>query len=231
MSFVTYSKKGEALGPGPVPAHFRPVLVKENRSYLALKRAMDIAGALAGLVAAMPLLILIALLIKWEDPRGGVFFKQTRIGRNGRMFPMYKFRSMVSDAEKRLQELLAKNEIQGHMFKMKNDPRITRVGRIIRKTSLDELPQLWNVLKGDMSLVGPRPPLPREVEEYSPYHMQRLAVTPGITGLWQVSGRNSLSFEQMVELDIRYIRTRTIWSDCKIILRTFSEVFASKSAF
>jgi len=202
-----------------------------KRAYRMLKRAMDVAGGLAGILFALPVLVLIALLIKLEDPKGGVFFRQTRVGKNGKEFQMYKFRSMVSDAEKRLAELLKQNEIKGHMFKMKNDPRITRVGRVIRKMSLDELPQLWNVVKGNMSLVGPRPPLPREVKEYTVYHRQRLQVTPGCTGLWQVSGRNSLTFEQMVELDLIYIRNRSIWLDLTLILRTAKEIFASESAF
>lgn len=202
-----------------------------ERVYLALKRAMDVAGGLLGILCALPVLVLIGLLIKLEDPKGGVFFRQTRVGKNGREFQMFKFRSMVSDAEKRLADLIKQNEIEGHMFKMKNDPRITRVGRVIRKMSLDELPQLWNVVKGDMSLVGPRPPLPREVKDYTVYHRQRLQVTPGCTGLWQVSGRNSLTFEQMVELDLTYIRNRSLWLDLKLIVLTVREVVASKSAF
>src|SRR4051794_36359424 len=144
---------------------------------------------------------------------------------------MYKFRSMVSNAEQKLQELLKYNEVSGAMFKMKDDPRITKVGKVIRKTSIDELPQLFNVLKGDMSLVGPRPPLLREVAIYTKHDRKRLLVTPGCTGLWQVSGRNSLGFEEMVELDIIYIKKRSIIFDIKIILKTVLVLFGSKNAF
>lgn len=144
---------------------------------------------------------------------------------------MYKFRSMVSNAEELLESLLTENEIEGHMFKIKEDPRITKVGRFIRKTSIDELPQLWNVLKGEMSLVGPRPPLVREVEEYSSYHKQRLQVTPGCTGLWQVSGRNNVGFEEMVALDLEYISKRSIITDLKIILKTCKVLLGSRDAF
>ncbi|WP_058301291.1 sugar transferase [Gorillibacterium timonense] len=226
MGIGEYSKNLTAqLGQAEVGVPAR------ERMYLMLKRTMDVMGGMLGILLALPVLVLIALLIKLEDPQGGVFFRQTRVGKNGKEFQMFKFRSMVSDAEKRLADLLKQNEIQGNMFKMKNDPRITRVGRVIRKMSLDELPQLWNVVKGDMSLVGPRPPLPREVKDYTVYHRQRLQVTPGCTGLWQVSGRNSLSFEQMVELDLTYIRKRSIWMDLSLIARTVKEIFASKSAF
>ena len=144
---------------------------------------------------------------------------------------MFKFRSMVSDAEERLKDLLEKNETGSIMFKMKHDPRITKIGRFIRKTSLDELPQLWNVLKGEMSLVGPRPPIEREVEQYSEYDKQRLLVTPGCTGLWQVSGRSSIGFEEMVELDLQYIQKRTIGYDINIILKTVGVLFGSKDAY
>jgi exopolysaccharide biosynthesis polyprenyl glycosylphosphotransferase len=200
-------------------------------SYERAKRIFDIAAAAFGLLLLLPLFIVVAICIKLEDPKGPVLFNQTRVGRGGRTFRMYKFRSMVTDAEKRLNDLLASNEIQGAMFKMKSDPRITRVGGFIRKTSIDELPQLVNVLTGSMSLVGPRPPLPREVEAYTDYQMRRLTVTPGCTGLWQVSGRNDLSFEQMVELDLSYIRTRTIWLDIKILFRTVKIVFIPNSAY
>lgn len=199
--------------------------VTEKRFYLFIKRAIDVIGSAAGLLFMSPLFVLLSVLIKIEDPKGPIFFKQVRVGKGGQKFVMYKFRSMVSNAEELLKELLENNEIQGAMFKMKNDPRITKIGRFIRKTSIDELPQLWNVLKGDMSLVGPRPPLPREVEEYSSHEMQRLIVTPGCTGLWQVSGRNSLSFYQMVELDLHYIRNQSLAQDMKIIWKTFGALF------
>jgi exopolysaccharide biosynthesis polyprenyl glycosylphosphotransferase len=199
--------------------------------YLLLKRGMDIVGALIGIILLSIVFIAIALLIKKEDSKGPIFFKQIRIGKDGKEFYMYKFRSMVSDAEDKLSELLQFNEIEGAMFKMKEDPRITKIGKFIRKTSMDELPQLWNVLKGDMSLVGPRPPLLREVLEYSSYHKQRLLVTPGCTGLWQISGRNHLSFEEMVDLDIQYISKRNLLFDIKIIFKTIKVLFGTDNAY
>ncbi|SDS29574.1 Sugar transferase involved in LPS biosynthesis (colanic, teichoic acid) [Paenibacillaceae bacterium GAS479] len=204
---------------------------KSIRSYLMMKRAIDIIAATIGLVLLLPLFVLLAVLIKLEDRRGPVFFSQERVGKGEKAFRMYKFRSMVSNAEELLPQLLEQNEIQGAMFKMKDDPRITRVGRFIRKTSIDELPQLWNVIIGNMSLVGPRPPLPREVVEYTLFDKQRLKVTPGCTGLWQVSGRNSLSFQEMVELDVRYIQQRSVRFDIKILIRTVGVLFGSKDAF
>ncbi|MEC2306275.1 MULTISPECIES: sugar transferase [Heyndrickxia] len=204
---------------------------EEKKTYTMIKRGMDIIGALMGLICLSWLFLVVAVLIKIEDPKGTVFFKQVRVGKNGKTFYMYKFRSMVSDAEEKLKDLLRYNEIEGAMFKLKEDPRVTKIGKFIRKTSIDELPQLWNVLKGEMSLVGPRPPLPREVESYTDYDRQRLLVTPGCTGLWQVSGRNSLSFYEMVELDLQYIKKRNILYDIKIIFKTFYELFLSKNAF
>lgn len=214
-----------------VPQKEKKIKPNNRQTYLLLKRAMDIIGATTGLIVLMIVFIVIALLIKWEDPKGSIFFSQKRIGKNGKEFNMYKFRSMVSDAEERLVELLEHNETTGAMFKMKNDPRVTRIGRFIRKTSIDELPQLINVLKGDMSLVGPRPPLVREVNEYTEYQMQRLLVTPGCTGLWQVSGRSNVGFEDMVELDLTYITTRSLTADIKIILQTIFMLFGSKNAY
>lgn len=207
------------------------ISVNTARSYLVMKRSIDIIGSFCGLVVLSILFIIIGLLIKLEDPKGKVFFKQLRVGKDGREFYMYKFRSMASDAEERLKELLALNEVSGAMFKMKDDPRVTKVGKFIRKTSLDELPQLINVLKGEMSLVGPRPPLPREVEQYSSWDLQRLLVTPGCTGLWQVSGRNSLGFQEMVNLDLHYIRERSMFLDMKILFKTVFVLFGSKNAY
>ncbi|WP_246055418.1 sugar transferase [Pseudalkalibacillus caeni] len=203
----------------------------ESKSYLFMKRLMDIMGASIGLILLAPLLFIVAFFIKFEDPKGKVFFKQSRVGKNGEMFSMYKFRSMIMNAEKQLGSLMDKNETTGAMFKMKNDPRVTKVGRFIRKTSIDELPQLWNVLKGDMSLVGPRPPLPREVEQYNEYHLQRLLVIPGCTGLWQVSGRSDIGFEEMVELDLKYIKQRNIGFDILLIFKTVFVLFGSKNAY
>jgi len=207
------------------------VLINEKKSYLIAKRMMDMIGALVGLIALSWLFFLVAVLIKLEDRKGPVFFKQVRVGKDGKEFYMYKFRSMVTDAEEKLQELLKYNEVSGAMFKMKNDPRVTKIGKFIRKTSIDELPQLWNVLKGEMSLVGPRPPLPREVAQYTEYDKQRLLVTPGCTGLWQVSARNSVGFKEMVELDLYYIRNQSILFDLKIIVKTVFVLFGSKHAF
>ncbi|MFB5166675.1 sugar transferase [Parageobacillus toebii] len=213
-----------------IKRHHR-VVVNDKKGYLIAKRIMDICGALIGLICLSWLFLIVALLIKLEDPKGPVFFKQVRVGKDGKEFYMYKFRSMVTNAEELLDSLLHLNEATGAMFKMKNDPRVTKVGRFIRKTSIDELPQLWNVLKGEMSLVGPRPPLPREVAQYTEYDKQRLLVTPGCTGLWQVSGRSNVGFEEMVELDLKYIRERSILFDLKIIFKTILLLFGSKDAY
>ncbi|KYD28511.1 sugar transferase [Parageobacillus toebii] len=207
------------------------VAVNNKKGYLIAKRIMDICGALIGLICLSWLFLIVALLIKLEDPKGPVFFKQVRVGKDGKEFYMYKFRSMVTNAEELLESLLHLNEVTGAMFKMKDDPRVTKVGKFIRKTSIDELPQLWNVLKGDMSLVGPRPPLPREVAQYTEYDKQRLLVTPGCTGLWQVSGRNDLGFDEMVELDLKYIRERSLLYDIRIILKTIKIMIKPNSAY
>lgn len=205
--------------------------VNADLNYLRMKRLTDIIGSLIGLILLSPIFLIVAILIKIEDPKGPIFFKQIRIGKDETQFHMYKFRSMVSDAEERLKDLLALNEVSGAMFKMKEDPRITRIGKFIRKTSIDELPQLWNVLRGDMSLVGPRPPLLREVEEYTKYDKQRLLVTPGCAGLWQVSGRNNLGFNEMVELDLKYINERSLIYDIKIIIRTIMIMIIPNNAY
>jgi exopolysaccharide biosynthesis polyprenyl glycosylphosphotransferase len=207
------------------------VIVNDRKGYLIAKRLMDICGAIIGLVCLSWSFLIVAILIKLEDPKGPVFFKQVRVGKDGKEFYMYKFRSMVTNAEELLESMLHLNETTGAMFKMKNDPRVTKVGRFIRKTSIDELPQLWNVLKGEMSLVGPRPPLPREVAQYTEYDKQRLLVTPGCTGLWQVSGRNDLGFNEMVELDLKYIRERSILYDLKIILKTIKIMIKPNTAY
>ncbi|WBO93059.1 sugar transferase BpsD (plasmid) [Bacillus tropicus] len=203
----------------------------EKKSYLFMKRFIDIVAASFGIVLLCWLFFLLAILIKLEDPKGPVFFKQKRIGKKEKEFYMFKFRSMVSNAEELLDSILNLNEVSGAMFKIQKDPRVTKVGKFIRRTSIDELPQLWNVLKGDMSLVGPRPPLPREVVKYTDYDKQRLLVTPGCTGLWQVSGRNDLSFKEMVELDIIYIKNRSVMNDLKIIIKTFKIIFSPNGAY
>ncbi|PAF25921.1 multidrug MFS transporter [Shouchella clausii] len=205
------------------------VTVNDSKGYLFAKRTLDIAAATAGLIMLSPLFFILAILIKWEDPKGPVIFKQVRVGKDGKEFHMYKFRSMVNNAEDLLKDLLDKNEVSGLMFKMKDDPRVTKVGKFIRRTSIDELPQLFNVLKGEMSLVGPRPPLPREVADYNTYHMQRLLVKPGCTGVWQVSARNNVGFEEMVEMDLEYIRNRSIILDCLLIYKTIFAVIKSEA--
>lgn len=195
-----------------------------------LKRALDVAGSFALLVLLSPLLLLIALLVKLED-RGPVFFVQTRVGKFGREFKMYKFRSMCLDAERQLERLLAHNHhSQGVTFKLKDDPRITAVGKRLRKYSLDELPQLFNVLIGDMSLVGPRPPVPREVALYSLEDRRRLAVTPGITCFWQVQGRCEIDFSGQVQLDVKYIEQQSFWLDFKLLLKTLPAVLSTRGA-
>ena len=195
-----------------------------------LKRWFDMLFSACVLLALSPLLLLIALLIKLEDG-GPILFTQIRVGKYGRHFRMYKFRSMCMDAEKRFEELKAKNQHrEGVTFKLKNDPRITRVGRLLRKWSLDELPQFFNVLKGDMSLVGPRPPVPREVALYSAEDRRRLAVTPGITCFWQISGRAEIDFSGQVALDVRYIESQSFWVDLKITARTVPAVLSGRGA-
>lgn len=207
------------------------VNLNESNFYIISKRIIDITGALFGLLLFSIVFIIVIIAIKLEDPKGPVIFSQIRVGKNGREFKMYKFRSMVSNAEEKLNDLLQYNEVSGAMFKIKDDPRVTRVGKLIRKTSIDELPQLVNVLKGNMSLVGPRPPLPREVEDYTAYDKQRLLVTPGCTGLWQVSGRNSLGFKEMVDLDIQYIENRSLILDFTIILKTIKCMINNDGAY
>ena len=204
---------------------------QDNIYYIILKRMIDLIGALLGILILSPIFLLVMVLIKIEDRNASVFFKQVRVGINGQEFLMYKFRSMITNAEAMMDELVKENEVEGLMFKIQKDPRITKVGSFIRKTSIDELPQLWNVIKGDMSLVGPRPPLPREVEKYNKNDIKRLSVIPGCTGLWQVSGRNELSFKEMVELDLYYIEKRSIGFDLKIIYRTIYVVLTSKGAY
>lgn len=194
---------------------------RNETAYLVCKRAFDIAASFCALVVLSPVFLIIYLIIYLDDPHGNPIFSQIRIGKNGKAFRFYKFRSMVVNAEDLLAGLQNQNEMSGPAFKMKNDPRVTKVGRFIRKTSLDELPQLWNVLKGDMSLVGPRPPLPNEVEQYTEEQKKRLSVTPGLTCYWQVQpSRNDLDFGEWFELDMKYLRERSVKTDIKIIFQT-----------
>lgn len=194
------------------------------------KRIMDIIIASIAMVVALPIMIITAAMIRWDSP-GPVIFRQVRVGKNGKEFWMYKFRSMYQDAEKRLKELQNKNEADGPVFKMAKDPRVTRVGRVIRKTSIDELPQLFNVLKGEMSIVGPRPPLPREVERYSDWDWGRLAVKPGLTCYWQISGRSDIGFEEWMKLDLKYVEEQGFWTDMGILLKTVGVVLKGKGAY
>ena len=201
----------------------------KKQSYFVWKRIIDVVGALIGIVvAAIPCLIFM-ILIKLES-KGPALYIHKRVGKNGREFNMYKLRSMTVDADKKLKFIIDQNETTGPMFKMKEDPRVTRIGKFIRKTSIDELPQLVNVLKGDMSLVGPRPSLPHEVKEFSDYQKLRLMATPGLTCYWQVNGRSNIGFDEWMEMDIQYCRDRCTLLDIKLILKTFRVFLGDKNA-
>ncbi|MDO5011708.1 MAG: exopolysaccharide biosynthesis polyprenyl glycosylphosphotransferase [Intestinibacter bartlettii] len=206
------------------------ILEKESRVYLFIKRIIDIVCSLAGIIILSPVFLIVAIFIKIEDPKGSIIFCQERNGKDLKTFKMYKFRSMVHNAEDLLKDLQEQNEQTGPAFKMANDPRITKVGKFIRRTSLDELPQLFNILKGEMSLVGPRPPIPREVAQYTPYQKQRLLVKPGLTCIWQVSGRNNIGFDEWVEMDLEYIKNRNLLLDIKLILKTVKVLFGDNNA-
>ena len=210
--------------------HKEIVVQKERRGYEFAKRVFDVVSSLLALIVFSPLMGITALAIKLEDG-GSPIFAQTRVGKDGKFFRMYKFRSMCEDAEKKLKELQDRNEADGLAFKMSNDPRVTRVGAFIRKTSIDELPQLFNIFKGNMSVVGPRPPLGYEVMQYDDYQMQRLSVKPGLTCYWQCSGRSDVSFDEWMELDIKYIRERSFFKDIEIIFRTIPAVLFHKGAY
>jgi len=198
---------------------------------LLTKRFFDIMVSGIALLMLSPLLLAVALWLRL-DSSGPILFSQTRVGKDGNLFTMWKFRSMYIDAEERKMALMKDNEIKGGvLFKMKKDPRITLVGRFIRKFSIDELPQIWNVFIGDMSLVGPRPPLPSEVEKYTPYQRRRLRVTPGITCIWQVSGRSDIPFKQQVELDLRYIANQSFFNDIVLLLKTVPAVVTARGAY
>ena len=207
-----------------------PSKVKGRLVYHTVKRGFDILASGVALVLLSPLFGVLTVKIKKEDG-GPAFYSQTRIGKNGKPFKMWKFRSMIVNADQMIDQLEDQNEINGAMFKIKDDPRITKIGHTIRKYSLDELPQLWNVLIGDMSLVGPRPPLPSEVEEYTDYDKQRLLVMPGCTGLWQVTERNEADFDEMVWLDIVYINHSGIFEDLKLIIKTVGVVIHPNGAY
>ena len=196
----------------------------------SLKRILDIAVSGVALIFASPIMLVAAIAIKLDSP-GPALFRQTRVGKWGEPFTCFKFRSMYIDAEARKEKLMALNEASGPVFKMKHDPRVTRVGRIIRKLSIDELPQIFNVLRGDMSLVGPRPPVPKEVAQYTFDQLRRLDVTPGITGLQQISGRSDMSFKRWIELDMQYIAEQSLWRDIEILIKTIPAVVSGKGAY
>lgn len=204
-------------------------LLKKKKLYWFGRRFQDIFFSGLAMIVLFPVMVLTALVVFIDDPHGSPIFCQIRCGRNNKPFKMYKFRSMYYDAEERLKELIKSNEMDGPAFKMKDDPRITRVGKFIRKTGIDELPQLWNILKGDMSIVGPRPALPREVEQYNELQMQRMYVQPGLTCYWQIQpNRNEISFDDWMALDLKYIEERSFRVDWKIIFLTLKAVICKQ---
>jgi exopolysaccharide biosynthesis polyprenyl glycosylphosphotransferase len=203
--------------------------IETKRGYCFFKRMMDIICSVIGIIALIPVFFIVALAIKIES-RGPIVFVQKRVGKDGKTFGIYKFRSMVVNAEELKDKLYDKNEMNGPMFKMKKDPRITKVGKFIRKTSVDELPQLINVLRGEMSLVGPRPSIPGEVKHFEEWMLQRLSVRPGLTCYWQVSGRNDIEFRDWMKLDIKYIEERSMLVDIKLIFKTFFVLFGDEHA-
>lgn len=203
---------------------------KKRYGYLFLKRFFDLFFSSLAIILLIPIFLVTVIAIK-IDSLGPAIYSQQRAGKNVKIFKMYKFRSMCVDADELLKDLQDQNEKDGPVFKIANDPRVTKVGRVIRKISIDELPQLINILKGDMSIVGPRPPLLSEVEQYTPYQMQRLAVKPGLSCYWQISGRSDVSFEEWVELDLKYIKERSLWTDLKIILKTVPAVLFGRGAY
>ena len=204
--------------------------IKSRFMYHSIKRIFDFMAAICGVIILSPVMLVIAILIKVED-HGPVFYKQVRVGKNGKTFKMYKFRSMFVNADQMLAKLKEQNDVEGPMFKMRDDPRVTKIGHFIRKHSLDELPQFLNVIKGDMSLVGPRPPLPSEVAEYSDYDKQRLYVTPGCTGLWQATEWNEVGFNEMVQLDIQYIQRASFMFDLWIIWKTVEIIIKPNGSY
>ncbi len=205
-------------------------VIREPAAYRIAKRVFDLLVAVAALVLLVPIIPLIAIMIKLDTP-GPVFFRQQRVGRRGCSFAFYKFRSMFVDADERKKEVEALNEQDGPVFKVRSDPRVTNVGRFLRRSSLDEIPQIFNVVKGEMSIVGPRPPLPSEVLRYQPWHRRRLEVTPGITCLWQISGRSHLSFNEWMRLDMEYLKQRSFRTDLLILFKTIPAVIARKGAY
>ncbi|WP_455140004.1 sugar transferase [Thermophilibacter sp.] len=226
---------GEGCGPAAVEDDVTAVAAERLRNgrlgYRAVKRAFDVAFSACALVCLSWLFLIVVIAIKLDDPEGPAIFRQVRVGRDGREFVMYKFRSMRADAEERLAELQAMNEKDGPVFKIADDPRVTRVGRVIRKTSIDELPQFVNILKGDLSVVGPRPALPNEVAEYTPRQLQRLSVKQGITCYWQTRrNRDAIPFDEWVDLDLLYVRQCSVWTDLKLIVQTVGVVLTAQGS-
>lgn len=221
-----------APADGAHPGGIAPIAVEPSRGFYlrAGKRLIDLAAAAAGLLLLSPVIALIAVAIKLDSP-GPVIYRSKRVGEGGRIFRFFKFRSMVQNAEALRASLAHLNEVEGPVFKIQRDPRATRVGAWLRRTSIDELPQLWNVLIGDMSLVGPRPPIPEEVVQYEPWQVRRLSVRPGITCLWQVSGRSGVSFDEWMRMDMEYVDTRSFRTDLSILLRTIPAVLSRRGAF
>ncbi|MGG7214918.1 sugar transferase [Clostridium nigeriense] len=209
--------------------YIETITKEESAAYKISKRSLDIICSLLGLIILSPILLVVAILIKLESD-GPIIFSQKRVGLNGKEFKMYKFRSMVQNAEELKDKLVQKNEMSGPMFKMKDDPRITRIGKVIRKTSIDEIPQLINILKGEMSFVGPRPSLPQEVLKFEPWMMHRLSVKPGLTCYWQLSGRNNIDFVEWMKLDLQYVKDRSFLLDLRLIFKTFFVLFGDENA-
>lgn len=204
---------------------------KPKPVYDFLKRIFDFLFSLIAIILFSPIFLIISIMIKIDDPKGTVIYVSDRVGKDGKIFKFYKFRSMCTDADTKYSDLLCTNETGGPTFKMKDDPRVTRVGKFIRKTSLDELPQLFNIIKGDMSFIGPRPPMLREVESYPDYPMERLSVLGGLSCYWQIMGRSSIDFKGMIELDLKYIKERSIITDVKILFLTIPAVFKGDGAY
>lgn len=202
----------------------------DKKVYAFIKRIFDLFCSLLGLVVLSPVFLISAIAIKAEDPKGTVIFKQARVGKNGKQFHIYKFRSMCENAEDMLDDLCELNERDGPAFKIENDPRVTKVGAFLRKTCIDELPQLINILNGNMSIVGPRPPLVTEVAQYNDYQMQRLCVTPGLTCIWQIKKGEDTTFDEWIAMDMEYIRNRSVWLDIKLIFMTVAVVLGGKGA-
>ncbi len=226
------SREPSPGGPGRASAAtgVHDLAVRGDAAYRILKRVFDIVVGSLILLLLVPVIPLVALMI-WLDSPGPIFFRQPRVGQDGQVFDFYKFRSMYAEADTRVAELADRNEQTGPVFKIRNDPRITPVGQFLRRSSLDEVPQIFNVLKGDMGIVGPRPALPREVAKYQAWHRRRLEVKPGLTCLWQISGRSQIGFDEWMRLDLEYLRTQSLWNDVVILLKTIPAVMARRGAY